>query len=43
MHLDKTSNADLPRSSSNSSMDNIVTNESVSAIQFSESYTYKNG
>ncbi|UJR23337.1 hypothetical protein I4U23_026351 [Adineta vaga] len=40
--LNKPSNIDLPRSSSNSSMDNIITNESVSTIQFSESYTYKN-
>jgi hypothetical protein len=34
---------DLPRSSSTSSLDNIITNESVSVIQFSESFTYKNG
>jgi hypothetical protein len=33
---------DLPRSSSTSSMDNIISNESVCAIQFSESFTYKN-
>jgi syntaxin-binding protein 5 len=33
---------DLPRSSSTSSLDNIITNESVSVIQFSESFTYKN-
>ncbi|CAF1670157.1 unnamed protein product, partial [Adineta ricciae] len=33
---------DLPRSSSTSSLDQIVTNESVCAIQFSESFTYKN-
>ncbi|CAF0752875.1 unnamed protein product [Adineta steineri] len=33
---------DLPRSSSTSSLDNIITNESVCAIQFSESFTYKN-
>ncbi|CAF1230907.1 unnamed protein product [Adineta steineri] len=38
----KPSNADLPRSTSSSSMDNIVSNESVCAIQFSESFTYKN-
>ncbi|CAF5125615.1 unnamed protein product, partial [Rotaria magnacalcarata] len=33
---------DLPRSSSTSSLDNIVTNESICTIQFSESFTYKN-
>ncbi|UJR25564.1 hypothetical protein I4U23_006909 [Adineta vaga] len=33
---------DLPRSSSTSSLDNIITNESVCAIQFSESFPYKN-
>ncbi|CAF3620024.1 unnamed protein product [Rotaria socialis] len=38
----KSTTCDLPRSSSNSSIDNIVSNESVCAIQFSESFTYKN-
>ncbi|CAF3541913.1 unnamed protein product [Rotaria sordida] len=33
---------DLPRSSSTSSLDNIITNESICTIQFSESFTYKN-
>jgi hypothetical protein len=41
--LDKPTGLDLPRSSSNSSMDNVISNESVCAIQFSESFTYKNG
>lgn len=34
---------ELPRSASTSSLDNIITNESVCSIQFSESFTYKNG
>lgn len=34
---------DLPRSSSTSSLDNIITNESICTIQFSESFIYKNG
>jgi hypothetical protein len=43
MYLDKPSTVDLPRSSSTSSLDNIISNESVCDIQFSESFTYKNG
>ena len=43
MCLDKPLVVDLPRSSSNSSMDNIISNESVCAIQFSQSFTCKNG
>ncbi len=42
-YLDKPLVIDLPRSSSTSSLDNIITNESVCTIQFSESFTYKNG
>lgn len=42
-NLDKQSTGELQRSASTSSMDNIVSNESVCAIQFSESFTYKNG
>ncbi|CAF3572963.1 unnamed protein product [Rotaria sordida] len=38
----KSTTIDLPRSTSSSSMDNIISNESVCAIQFSESFTYKN-
>jgi hypothetical protein len=43
IYLDKPLVIDLPRSSSTSSLDNIITNESVCAIQFSESFIYKNG
>ena len=43
LRLDKPSAIELPRSSSNSSLDNIVTNENICTIQFSESFTYKNG
>ncbi len=43
MYLDKPLTVDIPRSSSTSSMDNIISNESVCSIQFSESFTYKNG
>ncbi|CAF1042630.1 unnamed protein product [Rotaria sordida] len=39
---DKPLVVDLPRSSSTSSLDNIITNESICTIQFSESFTYKN-
>ncbi|CAF4065954.1 unnamed protein product [Rotaria sp. Silwood2] len=38
----KSTTIDLPRSTSISSLDNIVLNESVCAIQFSESFSYKN-
>lgn len=41
--LDKPLVIDLPRSSSTSSLDNIITNESICTIQFSETFTYKNG
>ncbi len=43
IYLDKPLVVDLPRSSSTSSLDNIITNESICTIQFSETFTYKNG
>ncbi|CAF1035478.1 unnamed protein product [Rotaria sp. Silwood1] len=41
-HSNKSTAIDLPRSASVSSLDKIILNESICAIQFSESFTYKN-
>ena len=42
-YLDKPLPIDLPRSTSTSSLDNIITNENISTIEFSETFAYKNG